>query len=73
MIRTQWMRQLLEYLSEPHTTRGVRYSIYHQVKQWIEPGHKSSYTPIDPLLITAMNQQDDLGWRQFMRGRISIT
>jgi hypothetical protein len=43
------------------------------VKKWLEPGHRTKYEAIDPLLIKAIDQQTAIGWRQFMRGRISIT
>jgi hypothetical protein len=54
-------------------TAGVRFTICHQVKRWMEPGTKSAYNPIDPMLKKAIEEQEDIGWRQFIRGRLAIT
>jgi hypothetical protein len=55
-----------------HSTR-CRYSIYHQTKAWLEPGHETMYKVIDPLLTKANTEQQILGWRQFIRGRLLLT
>jgi hypothetical protein len=72
-LRNEWLNQLLQYLSEPHTLRGVMYSLYHQVKVWLEPGHSKSYKPLDSTLIQANEQQGAIGWRHFLKGRLTIT
>jgi hypothetical protein len=66
------MNDILHYLSEHHTPQGVKYSIYHQLKAWLEPGHTSSYMAIDAKLISANDQQRSIGRRQFTRGRLPI-
>jgi hypothetical protein len=42
------------------------------VKSWLEPGSNLLYQPIDTKLITAIQQQEAIGWRHFMRGRLSL-
>jgi hypothetical protein len=72
-IREKWLAKLLDFLSELHTPRSFRHCIYHHVEKWMEPLHKNNYEPIDPTIKLACQQQDAIGWRHFIRGRLSIT
>jgi hypothetical protein len=72
-IRRQWLDQLLQFLSEPHTPRCVKFTIYHHVQKWLEQSSKSLYKPIDDTFLKALDQQDTIGWRHFIRGRLTVT
>jgi ribonuclease HI len=72
--RREWLLELDCYLSQNHTPRDVKQIILKNFHQFLEP--PINLEPIIELDTTdsdkAYHQQNIIGWRHFIRGRISI-
>jgi hypothetical protein len=70
----EWINDLSSYLSQKHTPVGAKHIILHNLTQWLEPSNTIEL-PIDLTfedLTKATQQQQRIGWRHFIRGRLSI-
>jgi ribonuclease HI len=72
--RIEWMKELDTYLSQNHTPQNVKHIILYNVRQLLEASTNNDFelesdtTDLDQ----ANRQQSIIGWRHFIRGRISI-
>jgi hypothetical protein len=72
--RTEWLTELSSYLSQNHTPAEIKQVILHNLNQLLEPSANIDIVT-DPEtfeLNKANNQQSMIGWRHFIRGRMSI-
>jgi hypothetical protein len=72
--RKEWMTELTSYLSQNHTPPCVKLIILKNLNQFLEVStHDDSETDVDNTNIQkAQTQQSIIGWRHFLRGRLSI-
>jgi hypothetical protein len=71
--RTEWLSEISSYLSQNHTLISVKQIILHNLHQWLEPSNATEI-PVDinnAELNKADFQQQIIGWRHFIRGRLS--
>jgi hypothetical protein len=68
-IRTEWRKELEQYLSESHTPRSIRDAICYGFFSWLEMGRHKSTIPTmptrPPATIEAYNTQTTIGWHHF--------
>jgi hypothetical protein len=72
--RTEWLSEISSYLSQNHTPISMKQIILHNLHQWLEPSNTTEI-PVDinnAELNKADYQQQLIGWRHFIRGRLSI-
>jgi hypothetical protein len=71
-LRTEWLAEIKTFLSQDHTPPSIKDVIYNKLHSWLEPiidnENYEEYTDIQK----AIKQQDDIGWRHFIRGRLTI-
>jgi hypothetical protein len=73
-IRSEWLRELESYLSQNHTPLIVKRIILNHTHKVLEPSLNIDQD-IDTdniLLENAYRHQSIIGWRHFIRGRVSI-
>jgi hypothetical protein len=70
----EWMNALKNYLSEPHTPANIRNAIMNDLSNWFESqNHAEQNDLLDNDAITkVINKQHAIGWRLFIRGRLSL-
>jgi hypothetical protein len=74
-LRQEWLNEItITYLSEPHTSANIRNSIINNLTNWFEPNDSSEPTEyLDQNdILKVINKQQAIGWRHFIRGRLSI-
>jgi hypothetical protein len=75
-IRDRWRVEILQYLSEPHTPPTIRDAICYGLFSWLENGRNTQDKPLLPRreaeVMRVYNNQTDIGWQHFVRGRMSI-
>ena len=71
-LRTEWLAEIKAFLSKDHTPTSFKDVIYNKLHAWLEPiiDNTNYEQYID--LQKAIKQQDDIGWRHFIRGRLTI-
>jgi ribonuclease HI len=72
--RIEWISEISHYLSQNHTPPAVKDIILQNLQQWLEPSNIIDITSEinHPELHKAAFQQQRIGWRHFIRGRLSI-
>jgi hypothetical protein len=72
--RNEWIIELQSYLSQNHTPRIVANTIIHNITQWLEPSQVIDFINEETTInmTNALKKQQLIGWRHFIRGRISI-
>jgi hypothetical protein len=71
--RKEWVTELNSYLSQNHTPPRVKHIILQNLNQFLESTNDESELEIDNTDIQkAQTQQSIIGWRHFLRGRLSI-
>ena len=72
-IRAEWLQEVETFLLNENTPILVKHAIYDNLELWLEPSTISTNEYIYPSnILKALNHQQDIGWDQFIRGRISI-
>jgi hypothetical protein len=73
-FRTEWLSEISTYLSQHHTPIEVKETISNNLGQWLEPFNIIDLTVEANIkeLDKAVYQQQLIGWRHFIRGRLSI-
>jgi hypothetical protein len=72
-IRSVWIAEMKHYLSSPHTHTDVKNAIMNELENWLNPGSKTiTFRPISREIQQALETQQNIGWRNFVRGRISM-
>jgi hypothetical protein len=73
-LRQSWINDITSYLSEPHTPASIREAIVFNLTNWFEP--QDNAEPLDHFhqhdIGMAINKQHAIGWRHFIRGRVSL-
>jgi hypothetical protein len=71
-IRETWLEELNIYLSRPHTPPYVKELIIMGVSNWLTRQTTKLQRELpDPELRNALMQQETIGWRHFVRGRLA--
>jgi hypothetical protein len=72
--RQAWFNNISDYLSEDHTPPTVKNSILFHFHKWIESLDTNETVQADEndRIFKAINQQYNIGWKHFVRGRLSI-
>ena len=72
-IRDEWLKEIETYLLQDHTPISVKHAIYDNLELWLDPSiTKTTERIYDSNIAKALHIQKELGWRNFIRGRISI-
>jgi ribonuclease HI len=73
-IRQEWMNALKNYLSEPHTPETIRNAIINDLSNWFESQNHAAQNDSlhNDAISKVINKQHAIGWRHFIRGRVSL-
>jgi ribonuclease HI len=72
--RKMWLDELEDYLSQNHTPHKVKLTMMTQLNNWLEPTDTLNILGEEenPELLLATVQQQKIGWKHYIRGRLTI-
>jgi hypothetical protein len=72
--RKTWLDELEDYLSQNHTPPEVKITMMTQLNNWLEPTTTINNQSVEenPELLLATEQQQKIGWKHYIRGRMTI-
>lgn len=71
-MRKEWLQEVKVFLSQYHTPTSIKDVIYNKLHSWLEPSIDTTDYDKYPELQKAIQHQEDIGWRHFIRGRLTI-
>jgi hypothetical protein len=76
-IQNEWRHEFTTFLSESHTSIAIKDSLCYGFHNWLESGRNTPGIPPLPTrkadVMQAYNEQANIGWQNFIRGRMTIT
>ena len=72
-LRQDWLLEIETFLQQDHTPENVRVAISDGMQHWLQQDNNPEQEEKDyGIANKPMKQQQAIGWRHFIRGRISI-